>query len=135
MPKFKKPSLWSTGEYGVEIIKATPGYTRNGNEMVTLKLSVEGGQGTIFECLVFTDRTAWRVASFLTAIGIQLKDGDDVDECLFVGRRARVLIDVEMFDGELQNKIKKWLPPKGTTPAPASSSSDTTPLNEKEPRQ
>jgi hypothetical protein len=112
MAKYKKPMVLDPGEYEVEIIKATPHISPSGNEMVVLTLSMVGTGRRLFDRLVYTESADWRIASFLTAIGIQLQEDDDIDECLFVGRGARVLIDVEMFDGQLRNKIKRWLPPK-----------------------
>jgi hypothetical protein len=111
MAKYRKPSHVPAGQYEVHVINATSRISRNGNEMVVLKLSVDAGRGTIFDHLVFTEEADWRIASFLTAVGIELGQGDDIDPALFVGRRARALVKVDTFDGRLQNKIEKWLPP------------------------
>jgi hypothetical protein len=112
MPKRNRPSYVPAGEYEVTVVNATSQISRNGNEMVVLKLSVEGGRGTIFDHLVFTEEADWRIASFLTAVGIELGQGDAIDPALFVDRRARALVKVEPFDGRFQNKIEKWLHPK-----------------------
>ena len=119
MAKYKKPTLLDPGEYEVEITKATPQISPNGNEMVVLTLSVEGTGTRLFDRLVYTESADWRIASFLTAIGIQLQEGEDIDERLFVGRKANVLVDVDMFEGRFQNKIKRWLRPKDVHSAPA----------------
>jgi Protein of unknown function (DUF669) len=115
--KYKKPRYVPDGEYEVEVISARSQTSRNNNEMIVLKVSVGPGRCIIFDHLVFTDASDWKIAQCLTAVGIELQDGDDIHPRLFEHRRGRALVTVTMFDGCLQNKIAKWLPPAANSPA------------------
>lgn len=67
-----------------------------GNEMIKLKLVANGehgGQGVIFDNLVFTPKAQWKIKQFLCSIGLgsQYRKGEiDVRDCLGASGKCRI---------------------------------------------
>jgi hypothetical protein len=118
MPKYRKV-IWSVppGEYQVEVVSAEERESKNGNETIALRLSIEGeGDARTFpDHLVFTESCYWKIAQFLTAMGEEATDDKDIRAADYVGRRARAVVGVQKFKGLPQNKIDAWLPAESAT--------------------
>lgn len=118
MPKFHKSrTVLPPGDYEVRVASATDKVSANENEMIVLRLSVEGHPQLFSDHLVFTESSSWKIAQFLTAMGEEVADDVDIHAADYVGRCARALIGVEEFNGIPKNRIEKWLSPAKTVPA------------------
>jgi len=109
---FRKLAIVEPGEYQVKVTSARSELSKSGNEMISLRLCVEGGASEFFEHLVFTGSGYWKIEQFLTAMGEEGIDGTEIEASDYTRRTARALVGVEDFKGRPQNKIVKWLPPK-----------------------
>jgi hypothetical protein len=120
------------GEYNVTVMAATLRRSKSGNEMMVLRLSANGSKNWFSEHLVFSDRSYWRIAEFLTSMGKQLTGDEDINPADYIGRTGRAIVGVDDFNGRPQNVIKKWLPPKSEADADTSADSG---VNEEEVTQ
>ena len=114
MPKFR--AFVEPGKYEVSVVGAKSSVSKKGNQMITLRLSVEGAHRLFSDHLVFTESSFWKVADFLIAMG-HPPSGEvdlDFDPQNYVGCTAVALVGVEEFNGRSQNKIERWLPPTST---------------------
>ena len=110
--KYKKLSHVATGECQVRVINARNLVSVKGAKKMVLNLSLAGGRAKTLDLIEFAGDESSRAASFLAAVGVRLKGSDDIDPALFVGRRARALVEVFHSYGGVYNKIAKWLPRK-----------------------
>ena len=112
MPIYHKPTVLPGGVYDVKIVAAEVGKSKNGNEMITVKVKtqVDGKTHYIRDYLVLTGAADWKFESFIRAIDEELADGTEFQPDDYVGRSARAVVGVQEFGDGLQNKIKKWLP-------------------------
>jgi Protein of unknown function (DUF669) len=66
-------NLWPAGEYYFEVKNAEEGESKGGNEMTKLTLHVvndEGAYRTVFDYLVATDGSAYKIRHFAEATGL-----------------------------------------------------------------
>jgi hypothetical protein len=67
------------GDYVLEVVGYEVKYTQKGEDMIKLKLrEIESGV-TVFENLVFSEKSAWKIDTFVTAAGLAGKVGEEVD--------------------------------------------------------
>lgn len=112
MKVFLKMGVVEPGEYQVQVVRAKTEWSKNGNEMVSLRLCVEGGTREFFDHLVSSGSCSWKIAQFLIAMGEEPSDEMEIEPADYTGRTARAVVGVEDFEGRPKNKIVKWLPPK-----------------------
>jgi hypothetical protein len=119
------------GDYSVTIVEASETVSRStGADMIKLTLDAESADGTqsakLFDYLVATPGSAWKIDAFRRALGYEVVQGEPVElhaEDL-VGRALRARLKVEEFNGRQNNKVDAWLPPlatSGNAPAPRAS--------------
>ena len=109
------------GEYLLTILEAVETISKStGDEMIKLKLEVEGHGATLYEYLVSNGSSAWKIDSFRRALGERVVEGEEVeiDTRNLVGRQARAKLRVETYQGKDSNKVDYWLSPQlGAAPA------------------
>ena len=119
----QESGLWPDDFYDFEVAEATEEVSRNGNEMLHLKVWIfnkDGGRKMLHDYLVAT--APWKIQQFAASCGLEraaetgtLMEG----EC--VGRTGMCEVGIEKSDqyGD-KNKIRKWLrQAKKSKPAPA----------------
>lgn len=105
------------GDYPVTIVEAVETVSRSsGADMIKLTLDAEGPDGTtakVFDYLVATPSSAWKVDAFRRALGVEVVEGEAVELAAedLVGLTLRARLRVEEFNGRQNNKIEAWLPP------------------------
>lgn len=107
------------GDYPVTIVEATETVSRStGADMIKLTLEADGPDETnpgtvkIFDYLVATPSSAWKIDAFRRALGHQIVKGEAVELSAadLVGRMLRARLKVEDFNGQQNNKVEAWLP-------------------------
>ncbi len=113
--KFAKPQrpVAPEGEHDLTIMAITEKTSSSGNHMLELKLRVEPQGPIVFDHLVLTDRSGWKLNAFFAALGEDPVEGEDLELEDFAGRYIRAVLGVEEYDGRNRNIVKKWLPAKG----------------------
>ena len=122
MPSYKAATptftaLIPEGDYLVRVTGAALARAKSGNNMIELKLIVEGPEHvgtTLIERLVFTPSVFWKIDQFRAATGDKIVEGEDVnvDAQFCVGRKGWVSVITEEYNGKPQNKVDSWLDPK-----------------------
>ena len=130
------------GDYPVTIVEASETVSRStGADMIKLTLDAEAPDGAtakVFDYLVASASSAWKIDAFRRALGHEVVQGEPVElhaEDL-IGRTLRARLKVEEFNGRANNKVEAWLAPlagSGNAPAPAPrASAPTAPTTKKE---
>jgi hypothetical protein len=115
------PRVVKAGEYLLTVIEAIETVSKNsGDEMIKLHLEVEGHGCRLFDYLVASESSAWKLDTFRKAIGEAVVEGEEVElhAARLVGRRGYARLKVETYQGKDSNKVEFWL----TDHAPASGS-------------
>jgi hypothetical protein len=117
------------GDYVVTIVEASETVSRStGADMIKLTLEANGPDDTsdstvkIFDYLVASPSSAWKIDAFRRALGQQIIKGEAVELAAesLVGRTLRARLKVEDFEGRQNNKVDAWLAPlAGAMPAPS----------------
>src|SRR5947209_128877 len=96
MPKYRHIQLVvPPAEHDVTVMNAKLEHSKkSGNEMITLRLTVPGGSISFFDHLVFEDNSYWKIAQFLTAMGEEIADDQDINPNDYVNRTARAVVGV-----------------------------------------
>ena len=102
------------GDYTVEVLEAEESVSKNGNDMIELKLRVQPEGPFFFDALVFTPKAFWKVDAFRAATGETVVPEEDVviTPGRLVGRTGRARLGVEEYDQRKRNKVVAWLPPQ-----------------------
>lgn len=104
------------GEYPVTIIDASETVSRSsGADMIKLTLEAEAPDGTtvtLFDYLVATPSSAWKIDAFRRALGKPVVKGESVELCAcdLIGCRLRARLKVEKYNDTENNKVEAWLP-------------------------
>lgn len=116
-----RPDFMPPGEYDVEVIDASETVSRNGHDMIELKLRTSNGC-VFYDFLVFTKNAFWKIDSFRSAIGEQPTPDEEVEVLAddLIGRGGRARLVVEEYNGRKRNKVAAWLAP-AARPASANS--------------
>lgn len=100
------------GEYDAVVKRALEQVSANGNDMMSLVLTVYTGKGTadVFDYLVATDTWAWKMRHFCESAGITYGTGD-LDESDCDGRNVRVKLGIKkQKDYPDKNEVQDYLP-------------------------
>jgi len=114
--KEQAPTLCKPGKYKVKIVDASDSVSKNGNEVIELKLDVEMPDGTrgprVYENLVFTEKVFWRIQEFLAAIGNHPEEGTEVEveSGDLIDRTCEAVLEVDSYNGTDRMKVKRWVP-------------------------
>lgn len=106
------------GTYNVTVDEATAKKSSSGNPMISLQLIVEDGEyegRKLFTHVVFSPKTMGMAKRTMNRLGLaDLTNGpfkpnqEAADQ--FVGKRAKAVVKVKMYEGEQTNEVKKILP-------------------------
>ena len=116
------------GDYPVTIVEASETVSRSsGADMIKLTLEANGPDDTtdatikIFDYLVASPSSAWKIDAFRRALGHEVVQGEPVELAAegLVGRTLRARLKVEEFNGRLNNKVEAWLAPLATPAKPS----------------
>ena len=105
------------GDYTVTILEASETVSRStGADMIKLTLEAEAADGassTLFDYLVASASSAWKIDTFRIALGHTIAPGEPVelDAADLPGRTLRARLKVEDYNGRSNNKIDAWLAP------------------------
>lgn len=119
------------GDYPVTIVEASETVSRtSGASMIKLTLEANGPDDTtdatikIFDYLVASPSSAWKIDAFRRALGHEIVKGEAVELAAedLVGRTLRARLKVEEYNGHLNNKVEAWLAPLAGVAAPARAS-------------
>lgn len=102
--------LLDPGEYAYKIMDAFDTVSKNGNDMITLR--IEAGGVTFNEYLVDLPKLAWKIKSFALSCGAvdEYNSGELIAGDL-IGLTGKAMVKVESRDGyDDRNVVEKWLP-------------------------
>lgn len=114
------------GDYPVTIVEASETVSRStGADMIKLTLDAEAPDGAtskVFDYLVASPSSAWKIDAFRRALGHEVVQGEPVELAAedLVGRTLRARLKVEEFNGRANNKVEAWLAPLAAPASPAS---------------
>jgi len=108
-----RPDYIEPGDYTVEVINAEETISKSRNDMIDLKLKVEPCGVILYDCLVFTPSAFWKIDAFRAATGETVRPNEEVEIMAdeLIGRRGRVRLVVEEYNGRKRNKVAAWLLP------------------------
>lgn len=117
MPTYKsseptsRPDFVPAGDYTVEILNAEESVSKQGNDLIELKLKIEPSGAICFDNLVFTPNAFWKIDAFRAATGETVVPDEDVNiECdELIGRTGKARLVVEEYNGRKRNKVAAWL--------------------------
>lgn len=120
MPTYKsseptaRPDHVPAGDYTVEVLNAEESVSKQGNDLIELKLKVEPSGAICFDNLVFTPNAFWKIDAFRASTGEKVVPDEDVNiECdELIGRKGRARLTVEEYNGRKRNKVAAWLLPE-----------------------
>jgi len=129
MPSYKastpteRPDHVEPGDYEVEIVDAIETTSKNGHEMIELKLKTSEGS-YLYDFLVFIPNAYWKIDAFRAATGENVVAEEDVEITAddVIGRTGSARLSVEEYNGRKRNKVASWLTGKATPTAPKPSS-------------
>jgi hypothetical protein len=105
------------GDYTVTIVEATETVSRaTGADMIKLTLLAEtpdGASAKVFDYLVASASSAWKIDAFRRALGHEI-DPEELVELTaeeLIGLTLRVRLKVENYNGKANNKVEFWLAP------------------------
>ena len=110
------------GDYDVRVIDAVETVSKNsGAEMIKLTLEVEGHGCRLFDYLIASEFTAWKVDAFRRSIGDDVEEEVEVEIVAqdLVGKTARARLKTEEYNGKLNNKVDTWLQPSASATQPS----------------
>ena len=124
MPSYKastpteRPDHVEPGDYEVEILDALETTSRNGHEMIELKLRTSEGS-YLYDFLVFIPSAFWKIDAFRAATGEEVTPDEDVEITAddLIGRSGIARLSLEEYNGRKRNKVAAWLAGNVTTEA------------------
>ena len=103
------------GEYNFIVANIEKTFAQSsGNPMLKVRLDLQGADGSVFDNLVLTENSMFKVVTFFESIGIKKKGeelkmsiGQAADKA--VGLEGRVKIKHETYNGKIGAKVDKYL--------------------------
>ena len=116
MPSYKastpteRPDHVEPGDYEVEVIDAVETTSKNGHEMIELKLRTSEGS-YLYDFLVFIPSAFWKIDAFRAATGEPVQPDEEVDINAddLIGRTGTARLTLEEYNGRKRNKVAAWL--------------------------
>jgi len=127
-PKFQydgednRPDYIPAGVYTATVIDAKEGQSQAGNEKIRLTWQTDSPKWKVWDTLVFTKNSKWKIDTFLVAVGMAPAKGKEIDitpEGL-IGARAfvQVVVDPPDDNGKVWNSIAKYITDRGVPEQP-----------------
>jgi len=115
-----RPDFVEAGDYTVEVVNAAETVSKQGHDMIELKLKVVPSGAVLFDYLVFIENAYWKIDSFRCSLGEKVLPDEDVDVKAddFIGKQGRARLSLEEYQGRKRNKIAAWLAPQSKTNTP-----------------
>lgn len=120
------------GEYDFEVRSATESRSKNGNDMIELKLAVfnAGQEVKTFDYLVFSQKAQWKLYSFCKAVGLvdRFKAGEITGfDC--EGKSGRLKLKIDKSDGfDDRNAVAHYIEATGSSKVSVSKEDDDIPF-------
>lgn len=116
MPSYKastpteRPDHVEAGDYPVEVIDAIETTSKNGHEMIELKLRTSEGS-YLYDFLVFIPSAFWKIDAFRASTGESVTPEEDVEITAddLIGRTGTARLALEEYNGKKRNKVAAWL--------------------------
>ena len=126
MPSYKastpteRPDHVEPGDYQVEVVDAVETTSKNGHEMIELKLKTSEGS-YLYDFLVFIPSAFWKIDAFRAATGESVTPEEDVEITPddLIGRTGTARLALEEYNGRKRNKVAAWLTGNTTSEASA----------------
>ena len=121
----KGPEPVPAGDYILEVMTATPGVSKAGNDKISMRFRIASGpyEGrNVFDNLTFTEASLFRIKQFMVAAGYDPDFEGEVEPEDFVGKVVSASVTIRAAttsdEGELypaQNQIRKYASVEDTT--------------------
>lgn len=116
MPSYKastpteRPDHVEPGDYEVDVVDAVETTSKNGHEMIELKLKTSEGS-YLYDFLVFIPSAFWKIDAFRAATGEAVTPDEDVELTSddLIGRIGSARLVLEEYNGRKRNKVAAWL--------------------------
>jgi hypothetical protein len=116
MPSYKsstpteRPDHVEPGDYPVEVVDAVETTSKNGHEMIELKLKTTEGS-YLYDFLVFIPSAFWKIDAFRAATGESVTPDEDVEITAddLIGRTGTARLIIEEYNERKRNKVAAWL--------------------------
>ena len=107
----ERPDHVEPGDYEVEVIDAVETTSKNGHEMIELKLKTTEGS-YLYDFLVFIPSAFWKIDAFRAATGETVTPDEDVEITAddLIGRTGTARLIIEEYNERKRNKVASWLP-------------------------
>lgn len=117
-PTFK---LAPEGDYNATVFKGEEKISKNGKNMIVLQLQIQHPEysNIIFSHIVDNEYAQQHIFNIMQSCGITPAKGMAITPQTFVNRSCRVRVKHEEFNGNVQIKVKTWLTPPASSPAPS----------------
>jgi hypothetical protein len=111
------PRFVPAGDYLLTVLEAAETVSQNGTEMIKLKLEVEGHGVRLFDYLVASESSYWKIDTFRKAIGEAVTQGEEVElvAANLEGRQGYARLRIEDYQGKRNNKVDMWLTKRPAT--------------------
>lgn len=101
------------GEYDFTVVDFEKTFSSSGNKMakITLQLDKSAQFWKVYDNLVLTDKTAWKLAQFFEALGLK-KKGEKLERMPWdkvPGATGRVKIKHETYNGKESCKVDQYI--------------------------
>ncbi|MBC2593757.1 DUF669 domain-containing protein [Ruficoccus amylovorans] len=105
------PRFVPNGDYLVTVIEASETLSKAGDDMIKLKLEVEGHGVHLYDYLVATEASFWKIDTFRKAIGDRVVEGEEVElaAAALEGRQGHARLRIEEYQGKKSNKVELWI--------------------------
>ena len=139
MPTFKpfspseyedKYELLPPGDYDFEVTSAKEKTSKSGSEMIelTLTIPVKDREYKVWDYLVFSEKSFWKLAAFAQAVGLEKAvEAGELAAFDCEGKSGSVRIITEKSDQGESSKVKTYLS-RPATPTPIDKDGDSIPF-------
>lgn len=123
------------GTYLVTVVEATETISQSGSEMIKLRLEVEEHGVHLFDYLVASESSFWKIDTFRKAIGEDVIEGEEVEltASQLEGRQGYARLRVEEYQSKKNNKVEMWITDRNPPVAPVTQSPSTGKNDSNEP--